>query len=44
MPKIKLNNFKLNSIRHTISPYPEFDDDVKKLINEYDYYMPAQYK
>ena len=22
-------------------PYPEFDEDVKKLINEYDYYIPG---
>jgi len=25
-----------------LAPYPEFDDDIKNLRNEYDYYVPAQ--
>ena len=25
-----------------MAPYPEFDDDIRNLKNEYDYYVPAQ--
>ncbi len=39
--KNKIEQFLPEFYKIYDKPYPEFDDDVKKLINEYDYYIPG---